>query len=350
MAKKVRVGIIGSGGIARAAHMPAYAKDPDCEIVVVCDVSEKARKAAAEKFGVSRAVEDYREVAADPEIDAVSVCTPNFMHRDPTVACLEAGKHVIVEKPIATNAAEGADMVRAAKKADRILAVGLHFRYNPSVEALRRFADQGGFGDVYFTRVHALRRRGIPSWGVFGDKEKQGGGPLIDIGVHMLYAAMYVIDFPRPLSVSGATWTKFGDREPGVGQFGAWDHKNFTVEDYAAALVRLEGGAALNIESSFCMNNTGGMNFWVMGDRGGAQFSPCTIYREEAGTLTDATPGWLPKVDCHEREIVDFLAAVRGEGEVGVTGEQGLMITQILDGVYKSAEAGGEVEVEKLEL
>jgi predicted dehydrogenase len=351
MAQKIRVGIVGTGGIARNQHMPAYAKDPDCEIVAVCDVSEKARTQVAEKFGVKKVVEDYHEIASDPDIDAVSVCTPNFMHRDPTVACLEAGKHVMVEKPIATSAKDGADMVRAAKAAGKILGVGLHFRYNPSVEALRRFADEGGFGDVYFARVHALRRRGIPGWGVFGDKEKQGGGPLYDIGVHALYAAMYVMDFPRPVAVSGSAWQKFGHKKPGVAPMGVWDWENFTVEDYAAAFVRLEGGGAISLEAAFCMNNAqGGMNFWIMGDKGGAQMSPCTVYREEWGALTDTTPAYLPKGDAHEREILAFLAAIRGEGRVGVTGEEGLLVQQILDAVYASADAGREVEVEKLEV
>ncbi len=351
MAKKIRVGIIGSGSIAQKQHMPAYAKDPDCEIVAVCDVSEKARAAAAEKFGVANTCEDYREIATNPEIDAVSVCTPNFMHRDPTVACLEAGKHVLVEKPIGMNAREGADMVRAARKADRLLAVGLHFRYDPAVEAMRRYADEGGFGDVYYARARWLRRRGIPGWGVFGDKSKQGGGPLIDIGVHALFSAMYVMGYPEPVSVSGQTWQKFGAKKPGVAPMGAWDHENFTVEDFGVGFVRFEGGAVLMLEASFAMNyESGGVNVEIMGDRGGAQLKPLTFFGEEHGMLTNTTPGWMPKVKPHEREVLAFLAAVRGEGEVGVTGEQGLLMTRIIDASYRSAEAGREVEVEKADV
>jgi len=271
------------------------------------------------------------------------------MHMDPTVACLEAGKHVIVEKPIARDAMEGVAMVRAARKAKKLLAVGLHFRYDPKVNAIRRFFEDKGFGDVYYARVHALRRRGIPSWGVFGDKEKQGGGPLIDIGVHMLYAAMYAMGFPKPVAVSGQTYQKFGTKKPGVAPWGPWDHKGFTVEDYASAFVRFEGGAALVLESSFCMNGPDGMNFWIMGDKGGAQYSPLKFFREEFGTLTDAEPGWLPKAKCHTQQMLDFVNAVRGKGKVGVTGEEGLCITRILDAIYASAEAGKEVPVEELD-
>jgi predicted dehydrogenase len=127
--------------------------------------------------------------------------------------------------------------------------------------------------------------------------------------------------------------------------FGTWDHTTFTVEDYASAFVRLEGGATLILEAAFCMNNEDGMNFWIMGDKGGAKMSPCTIYREEFGTLTDSTPGWLPGVAEHAREIEDFVKAIRGEGVVGVTGEQGLMVTQILDAIYESSDEGKEVAV-----
>jgi len=350
MAKKVRVGIIGSGGIAQGQHMPAYQKDPDVEIVAVCDSNEATAKKAAEQFKVPRIYTDYRELARDKDIDAVSVCTPNFMHEKPTVACLENGKHVMVEKPIARNAKEGAAMVRAAKKNKRILAVGLHMRYSPNVQAIKRFADAGGLGDVYYARIQAIRRRGIPSWGVFGDKEKQGGGPLIDIGVHILYATMYVLDFPKPKAVCGATYTKFGNKPPGPAPWGPWDYKHFTVEDYAAAFIRFEGDLTATLEASFAANTQESWNFWLLGDKGGAQLEPCTFYRDEFGTLTNTTPGWLPKGDEYVSEIRDFLAAVRGEGKPGVTGEQGLMVTQVLDGIYLSAERGAEIKLEALKV
>ena len=350
MAKKLRVGIIGSGGIAQSVHMPSYAKDPDVEIVAVCDNREETAKQAAEKFEVPKTYLDYRELASDPDVEAVSVCTPNDMHVEPTVACLEGGKHVMVEKPIARNAEEGAVMVRAARKSGKILAVGLHFRYDPKIQAMRRFRDSGGFGDIYFARVHALRRRGIPPWGVFGDKEKQGGGPLIDIGVHLLYAALYVLDFPKPVAVSGATYTKFGDRPPGVAPWGPWDYKSFTVEDFASAYIRFDTGLTMSLEASFAVNNEVGMNIWIMGDKGGAQYQPCTFYRDEFGTLTNAVPGWMPKGEGHLDEIRAFLGAIRGGGEVGVTGEKGLLVTQILDAIYASADAGREIEVKEIDL
>jgi len=349
MAAKVRIGIIGTGAIARGAHMANYAKLDDVEIVAVCDADEKAMNAAAEQYGVPKRYADYRDIAADPDIDAVSVCTPNFMHKDPTVACLRAGKHVLVEKPIAMNAAEGAEMVRAAEESGRVLAVGLHFRYDPSVEALRRFRDEGGFGDVYYSRVHILRRRGIPGWGCFGDKARQGGGAMVDIGVHYLYIALYVMGFPKPVSAAGAIWDRFGSKPPGVAPWGVWDHENFTVEDYAAAFVRFEGGMAMSIEASFAANIEGCSNVWIMGDRGGAQLEPLKIYREEFGMLTDSTPGWMPKNDCHASEIRDFVAAARGEGAAGVTGAEGLAVTRIIDAVYRSAELGREVAVETAE-
>lgn len=350
MTKKIRVGVIGVGGIARMEHLPYYQKEAGVEVVAVCDVNEQVAQQVAKDFAVPRVYSDYRDLAQDQDIDAVSVCTPNYLHRDPTVACLNAGKHVLVEKPIARNVREGLAMVRAAQKNQRVLAVGLQFRYHPAVTAMRRFRDAGGFGEVYFARVYALRRRGIPGWGVFIDKEKQGGGPLIDIGVHMLYAAMYVLDFPTPLSVSGVTYTKFGHKKAGVAPWGAWDHKRFTVEDYAAALVRFANGMTMSLEASFAANLEGGSNFWILGDTGGAQFSPCTFFREEFGTLTNTTPGWLPKERQYADQIADFCRAIRDQSEPGVTGYQGLLVTQIMDGIYRSAATGREVKIPPLKL
>jgi predicted dehydrogenase len=350
MAKKVRVGVIGTGGIAQGAHLGNYAKIEGVEIAALCDVNPEALKKTAEKYPGAKTYTDYHDLAEDPDVDAVSVCTPNFLHMEPTIACLKAGKHVLVEKPIARNAAEGRQMVRAAKEAGKLLAVGLHHRYNEETMALRRFRDEGGFGEIYYSRVHVLRRRGIPGWGVFGDKEKQGGGPLVDIGVHLLYEALYIMDFPKAVAASGATYRKFGNRPPGVCCMGRWDHKNFTVEDYAVGFIRFEGGMTMSLEASFAANTEGAGNVWIMGDKAGAKLRPMTIYREEFGTLTDSTAGWLPQSKGHFGEIQDFIAAVRGEGRVGVTGEEGLAVTLILDAIYKSAEEGREVAVEDMDV
>jgi len=352
MPRKVRVGVIGSGGIAQAAHIPNYQKLPAVEVVAVCDVKPDVAKAAAEKFKVPHVFTDWRELLNLHDIDAVSVCTPNAFHLEPTLASLAAGKHVMVEKPIGLNAKEGLAMCRAAKKARRLLAVGHHTRFDPAVETLKRFVDAGEVGRPYYARAQTMRRRGIPSWGSFISKKLNGGGPLIDIGVHIIYSALYLLGFPRPVSVSGKTYTLFGNRSDVVpGGWGMWDYKNYTVEDNAFGFVRFEGDLTMTVETSFVANIAQEChNVTILGDKGGIQTNPATFAGEANGTLTNVTPAFLPQGKSHEREIAQFVAAIRGEGRVGVSGEEALLVMQIVDGIYASCKANREVRLERLKV
>ncbi|MFH1006607.1 MAG: Gfo/Idh/MocA family oxidoreductase [Candidatus Latescibacterota bacterium] len=344
---KIGVGVIGSGGIAQGAHLPGYAALSDeVEIIACCDVDEKVAETAAERFGAKRVFSDYRDMLALKEIQAVSVCTPNFMHKAPTIAALEAGKHVLCEKPIAMNAKEGALMCMAARKAGKKLMVGLNNRCRSDVQALKRQIDAGKFGEIYYARAQALRRRGIPGWGVFGDKEKQGGGPLVDIGVHALDLTWYLMGMPKPVAASGKTYTKFGTRNNVVGLMGQWDPKTFTVEDFAVGFIRFENGATAMVESSFCANI--GEDIFttaLFGASGGGQLDPIRIFTEEDGTLLDVTPVHLPQVKTHHREIELFIEAIRNDSEVPVPGEQGLEVMKMLDAIYESSEKNREVKI-----
>jgi predicted dehydrogenase len=344
---KIRVGVIGCGGIARNRHLPALAAQPDVELVAVCDVQSGCAEAMAEQYGIRSAFSDYRQLVAMDELDAVDICTPNDAHAAPAVAALEAGKHVLVEKPIARNAKEAQGMVDAARKSGKKLMVAQCWRFRSDCQALKRFAQAGEMGEMYYARAQALRRRGIPGWGVFTDKEKQGGGPLIDIGVHVLDCAMWLLGHPKPIAASGATYTTFGNR-PGIfGALGPWDPAAFTVEDFAVGFVRFANGATLTLESSFAANiEKDALNFQILGTEGGCQFDPLKIFREEHGTLVDLTPAYLPTVDIYEAEIRGFLDAIASDTEPPVTGEQALAVSKILDAVYESSERGAEVEID----
>jgi predicted dehydrogenase len=343
--KPIGIGIIGSGGIAQAAHMPGYAAYPDlCCMVAVADINPEVAKAAAEKFNVPHVFTDYRELLKLKEVDAVSICTPNYLHKQPTIDALEAGKHVLVEKPMAMNAQEGREMLAAAKRTGKKLQVALNMRFSTGVRTIKRFIDAGKLGEIYYARAQALRRRGIPGWGVFTRKDKQGGGPLIDIGVHILDATLFFMGHPRPVSVSGMTYTKFGTREGVVGLMGQWDPKTYTVEDFAVGLVRFENDATLVIESSFCANIEHDIfNTTILGTEGGAQLNPLKLFREEEQTLLDITPYGLREVNSHQQEVYAFLQAIINDTEPEVTAEQGLMATEIIDAIYASAETGREV-------
>jgi len=344
------IGIIGSGGIARGAHLPGYqACEADGVRLVACsDVNEETARAVARDFGIPHAYTDYRDLLARDDVHAVSICTPNYLHLQPTIDALEAGKHVLCEKPLAMDATEGKAMVEAARRTGRKLQVGFMTRFQAPAQALKRFVDAGEMGEVYFARAQAMRRRGIPGWGVFTQKDKQGGGPLIDIGVHILDLTLWLMGHPKPTFCSGQTYAKFGSRPGLVGLLGQWDHTNFTVEDFAVGLVRFENGATLVLESAFCANQEARevFNTELFGTEGGCSYNPCKLFFERHQTLVDATPAFLPQVKAHEAEIKAFVRAILDDTEVPVTGEQALMTTQIIDAIYRSSEEGREVPVD----
>lgn len=343
--KKLRVGIIGTGGIAHWAHIPGYkALEDKVELVAFCDIKPDVLKDAMEEFGVKRGYEDYREMLEKEDLDAVSVCTPNYAHMDPTIDALKAGINVMCEKPIAISADQGFKMAEAAKKTDKILQIGFCWRWSPAAQAIKRYIDDGAMGEIYHSEVIAMRRRGIPGWGVFGEKDKQGGGPMIDIGVHALDLTLWFIGHPKPVSVSGAAYQKFGKRKDIIGLMGQWNRDTFTVEDFAAGFVKFDNGTSMTITSSFCANIAKDpFNSKLYGTEGGAQMDPVQIYREEHGSLVDISPVFLPTVNMHAAEIKEFVdCIIEGKPSV-VTADQGAMASQIIDAMYKSQETGKEV-------
>jgi predicted dehydrogenase len=318
------------------------------EIVACADINPDVARKAADEFDIPHVFTDYRDLLAMDEVQAVSVCTPNYLHLQPTVDALEAGKHVLVEKPLAMNAVEGRAMVDAAHRTGMKLQVGLMTRFNSQAQALKRFIDAGEMGDVYFARAQAMRRRGIPGWGVFTQKDKQGGGPLIDIGVHILDLTLWLMGHPKPTHVSGQTYAKFGHRPGVLGLMGQWDTNNFTVEDFAVGLVRFDNGATLVLESAFCANQEQRQVFTtdLFGSEGGCSYDPCKMFFEKNKTLIDASPVYLPQVNGHHEQIRLFVQSILEDTPVPVTGEEALMTTQIIDAIYRSSEVGHEVTVE----
>ena len=328
--------------------MPCYQELGDVELFAVADIDKEKAQGAAGKFSVPHVFSDYRDLVAMPEVDLVSVCTPNAFHKGPTVAALKAGKHVLVEKPIAMSATEGRAMIRAAEEAGKLLMVGLNSRFSSATRALKRAVDEGALGEVYFAEAVATRRRGIPGWGVFTEKSKSGGGSLIDIGVHILDLTLHLMGYPKPVLVSGLTAAKFGPRKdmPKVVGGWSWDPAKFDVDDFGAAFVRFENGACLTLKTSWAGNiGDEGFNCVLWGTEGGCRYDPVTIFRNAYGSMVDVSPVHLPRVKTHAEEIRLFVEAIRKGLPPPVPAQEALVTQMILDAIYASSQARKEVKV-----
>jgi predicted dehydrogenase len=349
MGRKIRVGFIGSGGIA-GTHVRWLKPVKGVEVVALSDVSQKAMDGLiqAQELDGCQTFTDYKQMLKMEDLDAVSVCTPNWLHYRPTVAALKAGKHVIVEKPMAMTAQEAQKMVDAAKTAKKVLTIGFQQRFRPDTQFVKRAIEEGKLGDILYVRAQALRRRGIPSWGVFGQKHLQGGGPLIDIGVHIIELSHYLMGKPKPVAASAVTHTYLGDRKPdATSNWGAWDHKTYTVEDLAVGFVRFDNGMTMAVEATFAAHIEQDIfGTTLMGTKGGASvgFGAPKVFTDWCGKMVNLEPRVLEKDEGFAVKMRSWIESIRG-AENPSPGEDGVMVQKILDGLYRSAERGREVAI-----
>lgn len=357
MAKTFKIGFIGTGGISHA-HAKGYKKVDGVEIVAGCDIKQDALDRFSDAWGKDiRQYKDYREMLRkEKDIDAISVCTPNGVHMAPTIAALQAGKHVIVEKPMAMNTKEAKAMHEASKKAKRHLTIGFQWRFDHRSRMIRKQIESGEFGKILYVRVQALRRRGIPNWGVFGQKKLQGGGPMIDIGVHCTEMAHYMMGAPKPVTATGNTWTYIGDKPmKALCTWPNWDYKTYTVEDLAVGMVRFADGAMMTIESSFCAHiEKDEWNVQIMGEKGGAVWESGKVFKDLDGYMWNMQSpclgggGGADGLDwsnIFNVKMRNFVECARDGKEDIAEGIHGVYVQQILDGVYGSAAAGKEVAI-----
>ena len=346
--ERLRLAFIGTGGIS-AAHIQAYQRLPEFEIVAGCDIRPERLEWFRQQPGCQKAAvyEDYRQMLKKERLDAVDVCTPNGVHAPATIAALEAGCHVMVEKPMAMNPAECQKMCNAAEKAGKILAVGFQYRYHPSTEMCLRAFQEGLLGEILYVKVQAMRRRGVPNWGVFGQKALQGGGPMIDIGVHMIESAHCAIGQPRPVAATGRTWTFLGDKPSQVvSKWPNWDYKSYTVEDLCVGQVRFADGSLMEVESAFCSHLEEDTAHWeIMGTKGGFSTATGTLFHDLAGTMDNSTAAYLPPHPSPTdfvSKLGDFLSAIQNGTPLHASGEEGMAVQKIIDGLYRSAEKQGK--------
>jgi predicted dehydrogenase len=345
MAKKLRVGFIGAGGIAQGAHYPGWKALPDCEIVAVADVNPQTAAAAAQgaAIGGEMAFTDYQKMLDTVELDIVDVCTPNCFHKAPVLAAFRAGCHVICEKPIATSSKEAEQMTAAGHAAGRLFMVAQSMRFTDAGLAMKDWVDAGYLGEAYYGRASLLRPRGVPAWGAFIVKEMSAGGPCYDLAVHILDLTLSLMGHPEPVGVSAGTWLKLADK-PSLMKH---DPKRYTVpEDFAAGFIRFANGAGILLETSWALNAPEGTyDVFVAGEKGGIRANPLTLVREDCGMLLNCTPQINPYagIASHSEEIRQFVEAIRKGGPSPVPGEQAIITQRILDAIYKSGEKGKEV-------
>ncbi|MEC0247762.1 Gfo/Idh/MocA family protein [Paenibacillus chitinolyticus] len=357
MSQKYRIGIIGCGGIANGKHLPSLAKLPNVELVAFCDIVIERAEKAKEQYGSGDACvyQDYRELLKDSSLDIVHVCTPNDSHADITIDALEAGKHVMCEKPMAKTSVDARRMVDAAKRTGKKLTIGYNNRFRSDSQYLKKLCEDGELGEVYFAKAHAIRRRAVPTWGVFLDEEKQGGGPLIDIGTHALDLTLWMMDNYKPKVVLGTSYHKLSHRANAANAWGPWDPAKFTVEDSAFGMITMENGATIILESSWALNTleVDEAKCTLSGTEGGADMKDgLRINGEKNSRLytqnIELSSGGVAfyegaSENAPDLEMRMWIDAIENDKDPVVTPEQALVVSEILEAIYESAKTGKAV-------
>ena len=359
----IRVGIVGTGGISRAHHR-AYTAVGGFEIVAVCDIIGEKAQEAAEKWGVPKkyVFTSYNKMLEMDEIDTVSVCTYNQAHRRPTVAALNAGKHVFCEKPMAATLADATAMVHAAKASGKILQIGVKSAFTPQLQFAKKVIDNGIIGDIYYSESARCRRRGVPGR-TFIYKKTAGAGAIVDIGIYNLHNSLYAMGYPKPVRVSAITEDYISMQNPRF-------KDKMDVEEFGAAWIRFENGGVMVFKISWAVhqNSLGGM--FCLGKEAGISLDGPVVYADsynkelqklvasEGLTATADPPEGMttisikgfPKVDVWEAQMTAFRDAVKSNGVSPLPPEDVLLTNVIMDGIFRSHESKKEVSVKVPEI
>ncbi len=355
--EKLKIGIIGCGGIANGKHMPSLKKlSAKVEMVAFCDIIPERAEEAKKNYGTegAKVYTDYKELLADPAIHVVHVCTPNRSHSFISVDAMEAGKHVMCEKPMAINSAEAKKMLDASKRTGKKLTIGYQSRQRTDSLFMKKEAEAGTFGEIYYAKATAIRRRAVPTWGVFLNEYEQGGGPLIDIGTHALDLTLWMMDNYKPKYCVGTAYHKLNKDTNQGNAWGNWDPEKFTVEDSAFGFIVMENGATIVLESAWALNSldvreavttvcgtkagadmNGGLR--INGIRNNVQYvTDYAVNGGSAAAFYDGEGGEDPSA----REARLWIDAILNDTEPSVKPEQAYVVTQILEGIYESAKSG----------
>jgi predicted dehydrogenase len=343
---KLKIGLIGVGGIAESRHIPAYLKlSEQVEITAVSDVNLERAKEVAAKYNIAEVYEDYHNMLN--QVDAVTVCTPNKFHSEITIASLKAGVHVLCEKPMASSIKECEEMIAAAEQSGKVLAIAYHYRFMKNSQAAKRVMLAKEVGNPLVTRVQGLRRRKVPGWGVFTNKELQGGGSLIDYGCHLLDLSLWLMGNPKPIEVSGSTYNNLSKSPEQVNQWGEFNHETFDVDDHVTAYVKFDTGASMLLETSWAANiREDAEHVSISGDKGGLEVFPFQLNKAQHGMLLNSNAAWIPGEDNPGLpQAQNFVNTCLGLEELVVKPEQALQTSQIIESIYRSSESGQAVKI-----
>jgi predicted dehydrogenase len=339
---------VGVGGIGRDQHLPSWAKVPFAEVTAAADVSEEALLRSCEFLPPSRRFTDWHDLIALDELDIVDICTPNRTHAPIGLAALTAGKHVLCEKPLATTAAEVRDLIAAARDSGKLLMAAQHLRFDPSTLQMKAMIDGGLLGHIYYIRAQWLRRRLLPPRATFIEHLLSGGGAALDVGVHILDLGYWLLGAPKPVRVSAIADAYLARRPDITSAWGDWDRDRLDVEDFAAAFVRFDNGAALTLETSWLTFQPERelIRLQCLGDRGGMAWPDGLLVGETNRVPWEMRPADPGKGQPFQEEIQQFALAVRDGLPSPVPVEESLAVIQILEAVYRSSKEGKEVQIE----
>lgn len=338
------MGIIGVGGIAQDRHIPAYlALKDSVEITAVLDMNSERAQEVAGRFNIPNAFSDYQELFE--HVDAVTICTPNKFHADIAIQALKAGVHVLCEKPMAITTKECEDMIAAANETSTQLSIAYHFRHSQEARVAKQAVLNNEIGAPLVTRVQALRRRKVPGWGVFTNKDLQGGGSLIDWGCHLLDLAIWLMGDPKPVEVMGKTYNRLSKTPNQLNEWGSFDHETFDVDDHVTGYITFEDGQSLMLECSWAANIKEDVtSLSVSGVDGGFNVFPFELYQPKYGTFFSSEAKFSSKEDnIGLLQAQNFVASCMGEAELVVKPEQAMQVTKLIEAIYKSNETGKSV-------
>ncbi len=343
---KLKLGVIGVGGIAQNRHIPALQKlNHLVEIVGVQDVNQELAKKVSSQFQIPNVFLEYEEMFKS--VDAVVICTPNKFHAEITVAALNAGVHVFCEKPMAMNREECDAMIEAANQSGKVLAIGYHYRFTDAAITARRAIDEGVIGDSLVTRVQALRRRKVPGWGVFTNKQLQGGGSLIDYGCHLLDLALWLQTDAKPVEVLGKTYNRLSQTPNQINDWGTFDHETFEVDDHVSSFITFEDGSTMQFECSWSANiKEDKIHLSMSGVDGGINLYPFEIYQPRFGTFfNEQAYAEHNENIAAERQTLNFVNSCLGLESLVVKPEEARRVSALIDAIYESSEQGTSVKL-----